>query len=62
LEKRRLRGNLINVCKYLKKVVSMLFSVTEPQVKREQAQSESQEVLSKYEEKLLYCGGDRALE
>jgi len=66
LKKRRLRGDLRNVHKYLKGVSGgwgqTLFSGAQRQDKGQWAQTEAQEVPSEHEEELLPSEGDGALE
>lgn len=66
LEKKWLRGNLINAYKYLKDGIKRtgqtLFSHVQRQNKGQWAQTRTQEAPSEYEEKHLYCGSDRSLE
>jgi len=65
LKNRRLRRDLITVCKYLKRWSQMdgarLFSVVYSDRTRDSGQTGTQEVPYKHEEE-LYCEGERVLE
>ncbi|KAJ7403055.1 hypothetical protein BTVI_80997 [Pitangus sulphuratus] len=66
LEKRQPRGDLINVYKYLKggwqRMDQALLGGAEQKDNGKLAESDAQEIPPEYEEELLSCTGDRALE